>query len=117
MPHYRYHCLKEKARPSLARPFKAPACGANLRTGGGEYTCQQIDQPTEQTYFAITGVTVLFCVSVALAIGLYGYFIQTNIHADLRGSCMSLEAAGLKGPYRPCAEVRGPREFFVTNRG
>jgi len=85
--------------------------------GGGEYAHQQIDQPTEQTDFAIPGVTVLFCVSVALATGLYRNFIQTNIHANLRGSRTSLEVAGLKGTYRPYTEVRRRCEFFVTNSG
>ena len=95
----------------------APGCvGPNSGAGGGENTLQQIRQPTEQTDFAITGVMVLFCNPIAPAIGLYRDFIQTNVHANLRGSRISLGLAGLKGPYHPYTEVRRRYEIFVTNR-
>jgi len=88
-----------------------------LLAGRGKNPLQHIRQPGEKTNFAITGVMVLFRVSVTRAIGLYHDFIQTNIHANLRGSRMSLKVTGLRRAYRPCTEIPAPREFFVTNRG
>ena len=95
----------------------APCVGNRLMAGGGKNTLQHIRQPAEKTNFAITGVMVLFRDTIALAIGLYRYFIQTNIHANLRGSRTSLGVAGLKGTYRQYTEVHRQCEFFVTDRG